>query len=155
MNANRFDTITQGLTSGTSRRQLVGGLLGGAVALLTGASVLEAKKGGNGKGRGKGKGKNKGNNGKGQPKLQFCHRGGEEGEHTLISVGAPAAKAHEKHGDTPCAPGDCQTGAATGCAEDGSCTFALAAEGTPCEFEGGSGICSAAGVCGPAPAVEE
>jgi len=149
MKANRFDTITQGLTAGASRRQLVGGLLGGVVALLTGASVLEAKKGGNGKGRGKGKGKNKGNNGKGQPKVQFCHRTGTEGEYNLISVGAPASKAHIGHGDTLCQPGVCQTGLATGCAVDGSCTYALATEGTVCELAGVAGTCDAVGVCVP------
>lgn len=161
MNGRHFDTLTEGLTAGASRRQAFGGLLGGALALLTGASVLEAKKGGKGKGkgRGKGNGKGRGNNkgkgkGKGRTKVTFCHRT-DSGDFHLITVGSPAAKAHRKHGDVQCELGVCQSGAATGCTEDGSCEFALAEAGTVCELDGVAGTCDAEGTCVPDPVVEE
>lgn len=172
MDGRHFDTLTRGLLAGASRRAAFGGLLGGALALLTGASVLEARKGGKGKGkgkgkgRGKGKGKNRNNNkrngkgkgkGKGRTKVTFCHRDGNDG-FNLITVGGPAAKAHRKHDDVLCGePGVCQTGTATGCDEEGACTFDLAEDGTACEIDGVAGTCDAEGACVPTeePPVEE
>jgi hypothetical protein len=124
---------------------LVGGLLGGA-AILSGAAVADAKKGGKGKGKKKGHGKGKGK-AKGRTKVFICHKSG--GDFELIRVGAPAVKGHSKHGDQVCGePGVCQTGDPTGCGEDGACTFALADEGTECTTEeGADGTCDAAGVC--------
>lgn len=144
MNEYRFDKITRGLTAGTSRRQVFGGLLGGAAVLLTGATVLEAKQNGQGKGKGKGRGKSNGK-GRGRPKVQFCHRKRKGEDYTLISVGSPAAKAHRGHGDELCEPETCRV--ATGCNEDGSCIFEQAAEGTDCELDGVAGTCDAAGAC--------
>ena len=134
MDGTGFDRITRGLASGASRRKVFGGLLGGAAALVTGAAALEAKKGGNGKGKAKGK-----------TKVTFCHKG------KLITVGAPASKAHLKHGDTQCVPGECQV-AATGCSATGACEFSLAPATTPCTDPlGAAGTCDAAGVCQPTP----
>lgn len=147
MNAPRFDTLVQRLSTSSSRRTALGALLGGSAALLTGAAALDAKKGGKGKGKAKGHGKGKGKGkGKGQPKVTFCHRTGKDDKFTLISVGGPAAKAHRKHGDTECVAGTCQTGEATGCNSDGTCTFANATQGTPCLIEAEAGVCDA-GVC--------
>ena len=129
--------------------------------LFRSASVLEARKRGKGrkkgkgKGRGRGRGKGKGK-GKGRTKVTFCHRT-ESGEFNLITVGAPATKAHRKHGDVLCEAGACQT-VANGCAEDGSCTFDLAEEGAVCEIDGVAGTCDAEGTCVPdetEPPVEE
>ena len=151
MDIKKFDEITRGLMATRSRRQLAGGLLAGA-ALLTGATALEAKPG---KSKGKAKGKGKGT---GRPKVQICHRRKKGEGFKLINVGGPAAKAHRKHnGDVVCEPSACQT-VANGCAEDGACTFELAADGTECLLPTEElGECTA-GVCGPVesdPPVEE
>lgn len=108
MDGVRFDSVTRGLTKNTSRRQVFGGLLGGAAAALTGAGVLEAAKGGNGKGKAKGKGK-----GKNKPKVSFCHRTGN-GSYHLITVGGSKQKGHRKHGDQECPANICD-GRAVGC----------------------------------------
>ncbi len=113
MDGTRFDTIAQRLATGASRRQLVGGLLGGAAAALTGAAILEAAPGGNGKG--KGKGKNNGNKGKGKgkgkTKVYLCHKPNANGEGTVLQVSGSAKggqnkkgklRGHERHGDVEC-----------------------------------------------------
>lgn len=104
MDGTRFDTMIKGLMSNTSRRQLFGGLLGGAAATLTGVSLLEAARGGNGKGKAKGKGKSKGKN---KPKVSFCHKTGE-GTYQFITVGGSQQKGHRKHGDVECTPNPCE-----------------------------------------------
>ena len=154
MDGTRFDTMTKGMTKITSRRQVFGGLLGGAVATLTGASVLEAKKGGNGKGIGKGIGGGKGNgkgngkgkkNGKGQGKATFCHRTGN-GSYQAITVSQSARKAHLGHGDVECVPNPCRTytGSCTQTPVTGLCDFTPAAVGTAC---GNGRFCDASGNC--------
>jgi hypothetical protein len=52
MDETRFDQISKRVGTDASRRQLLGGLIGAAAALLTGTAVLEAKPNGKGKGRG-------------------------------------------------------------------------------------------------------
>ena len=91
-------------------------ILVGTTSLVTGISLTEAKRGGNGKAKakGKGKGKSKGK-GSGTDKVQFCHRSKKGQSFELITVGSPAATAHLNHGDTQCEAGACQTGQATGC----------------------------------------
>ena len=93
MEAKRFDLLARGCAGDTSRRQVLGRLLGATAALLTGATlagsdVARAKKG---KGKAKGHGKGKKN---GQPKVALCHNG-----HT-IRVAAPAVDAHLQQGAT-------------------------------------------------------
>ncbi len=149
MDSARFDEITRNLTAGASRRQLVGGLLGGAAAMLTGAAVLEAKKGGNGKGKAKGRGKGKGN-GNGTTKVQFCHRNKKGQGFNLITVGSSAAKAHaNKHGDEQCSPPLCQK--AIGCSATGACEYGPVTAGTACVENAIAGTCNAEGVCIPNP----
>lgn len=142
MDGNRFDEIAENLAANASRRRLVAGLLGGA-ALLTGAVAslgdVNAKKG-QGKAKGKGRGKAHGKN-----KVAICHKTGN-GAFELKNVPTPALKGHLKHGDTRCEVGVCQTGEATACGVDGSCTFANAVDGTVCEAGGAAGTCQA-GVC--------
>jgi hypothetical protein len=106
MDSRQFDELVARLRAAASRRSALQGLVGGALAAVGVTSVADAKPGkgkrkGHGKGKGKGKGKSNGNgngNGKGQEKVTICHKG-----HT-ITVGAPAVKAHLKHGDSigPC-----------------------------------------------------
>ncbi len=63
------------------------------MALLIGASALEAKRGGKGKGKAKG-----------QPKVSYRHKPDAARNGKVITVGAPAGKAHDKHGDAQCPP---------------------------------------------------
>ena len=104
MDGTRFDMKIKGLMNNRSRRQLFGGLLGGAAATLTGVSLLEAAKGGNGKGKAKGRGKSKGKN---KPKVSFCHKTGE-GTYQFITVGGSQQKGHRKHGDVECTANPCE-----------------------------------------------
>jgi hypothetical protein len=95
----RFDRWVRGLTEDASRRGLLGGLLGGAAAVVAGAELGEARNGHNRNRNNRNKGKRKGK-GKGQQKVQICHNG------QTITVARPAARAHLDHGDTP---GPCGT----------------------------------------------
>lgn len=144
MDGQGFDRIVRGLTSAGSRRQIVGGVLGGAAALLGGAAALEAKRGGNGKSRGKAKGR-------GQTKLTFCHSGNDR-KYTPITVGSPAQKAHhEKHGDELCELDECRV-AVIGCTDEGACEYEAAPAETACTTdEGAAGFCDGAGNCVAAP----
>ncbi|MBW3632283.1 MAG: hypothetical protein KY456_04555 [Chloroflexi bacterium] len=154
MDDNRFDMMIKGMTRNTSRRQVFGGLLAGAAATLAGVSVLEAKKGGNGKGIGKGVGGGKGNgkgkgngNGKknGKGKATFCHRTGN-GSYHAITVSQSARKAHAGHGDVECAPHPCRTytGSCTQTPVTGLCDYTPANQGSGC---GNGQSCDANGNC--------
>src|SRR5215218_10827927 len=130
MDDNQFDRFTQRLTTGGSRRRMLGGILVGAAALLTGAAGLEAKPD-NSKARGK-------------TKTQICHYQGvrDDGfpKYKVLSLAGPAAEKHlDVHElDTPyldCCPGDecpeaaeCSTAACAG----GKCTTTADAEGVSC-----------------------
>ena len=148
MDGQGFDRIVRGLTSAGSRRQIVGGVLGGAAALLGGAAALEAKRGGNGKSRGKAKGR-------GQTKLTFCHSGNDR-KYTPITVASPAQKAHhDKHGDELCTLDECNV-AVTGCSDEGACEYEAASAETECTTEDGvAGFCDGAGTCVATPVEEE
>jgi hypothetical protein len=167
MDGKSFDRIVMRLGTDASRRQLLGGLIGAAAAVLAGATVLEAKPRGKGKGKGRKKGQGNGNgngnggngngNGNGQglgtEKVQICHRNNGRRRFNLITVGAPAAAAHERHGDTVCDEeelADCEV--FTGCDDDGECVAGPAPEGTPCVTVDGngeevSGTCDEDGAC--------
>lgn len=132
MDDKRFDTMIKGLTKTTSRRQVFGGLLGGAAATLAGVGVLEAKKGGNGKAKGPKNGEGP-KNGKGKKgKTTFCHRTGN-GYHA-ITVSQSARKAHLGHGDVECTPHPCRTytGSCTDTPVKGVCDFTPTNEGVEC-----------------------
>ena len=111
MDGTRFDGMLQGLATGTSRRRVLGALIGTTAGVLVGGGLVAADKGGNGKSNKGGNGKsnkggngksNKGGNGKGrgrgQTKVGLCHRNGD-GSFSYIEVGAPAVKGHSNHGD--------------------------------------------------------
>ena len=85
MNRNQIDTITRRLTSETSRRQIIAGVLGGAAALLAGSSVAgPAKKGGGAL--------------KSKPtKTPICHFDNETGLYTFMQVALKPGKGHDKH----------------------------------------------------------
>jgi hypothetical protein len=147
MEGKHFDQVIKRLGTGSSRRGVVGGVIGATAALLIGATVLEAKPG-------KGKGK-------GQTKVTICHYQGTKKDGTpkykALKLGAPGAANHlEQHDeDTPfvdCCPGDlcepdeCFTEAS--CVE-GECTSTTpATAGTGCTTETGlPGLCDGAGAC--------
>ena len=62
MERKQFDRITRRLTTGTSRRGAVSGVLAGVTALLMSADPLKAKQGSNGKGQEKTSGNGKAKN---------------------------------------------------------------------------------------------
>src|SRR4051812_14588666 len=86
MDSTTFDAVTRRFGTTATRRSAVRGLLAGAIALVGGATVLEAdaKKHKQGKGKGKGKGK----------QVTICHQG------QTLSISHFALKGHLKHGDT-------------------------------------------------------
>jgi hypothetical protein len=142
MESKHFDAITRGLTRETSRRRAVGGVLAGAMALLTSGAALEAKPGG-----GKGPGKTK---------TQICHYQGTKNgtpKYKVLKLGGPGAENHlnnHEH-DAPyvdCCPGDtcpdkvCHTTA--GCDATGRCAYVVT-EGALCQNN--TGTCDASGEC--------
>ena len=153
MDDKRFDTFAQALAADGSRRRVLG-ILAGGVAALAGAATLEAKRGGNGKGKAKGRGRGNGGNGNGnsggqggaEEKVTLCHRNKGKKRFNLITVGAAAVPAHERHGDVVCTTEDvCSV--ATGCDAEGLCVFTEAEAGTPCELDGVAGECDNGGNC--------
>jgi hypothetical protein len=129
MDGNRFDTTIKHLVKNASRRQMVAGLLAGAVATFAGASILEAKNTKIKKAK--------------KQKVSFCHRTGN-GSYRFITVSESASKAHLDHGDVACEPTACQTLSGSCEATTGACTLTPAEEGTEC----GPGLtCDAFGNC--------
>ena len=153
MDDKRFDTLTQALAADGSRRRVLGALAGGIAATLAGAAALEAKRGGNGKSRGRGNGANGGNGngrGRGREKVFICHRTDED-EFTLIRVGAPAARAHGRHGDVVCEEVACQTPTGCGIDEESGeavCVYETAEPNTKCVTDDDEeGFCDNGGNC--------
>jgi hypothetical protein len=155
MEGNTFDRITKRLGTDASRRQMLGGLIGTTAAVLAGAVVAEAKPHKN-KNKGKAKDRNRarkqaandnGNNGRGAgtEKVQICHRNNGKKGPNLITVGAPAVPAHERHGDTVCEQVACQTIAGCAVDDDGAitCTYEAVADEdqVACSVDGDAGTC--------------
>ena len=125
MDENSFDAIAKGLTTEGSRRQLLGAIVGTAAAVLTGATVLEARGQSQGKRKDQGKGKGKRQDqGRGQDQGQgygpddapglnmvgLCHRDDETGSFTYMEVPQPAVPGHQRHGDVLAeGPEDCDS----------------------------------------------
>jgi hypothetical protein len=143
MDGETFDRMMKRLRTDGSRREMLGGILGAAAAIVTGAalghSTAEAKPG-KGNGRGRGNGGNGKGKGKGNTKVTLCHKSGN-GTFSPITVGAPASKGHLKHGDVLCELATCQV--ATACDAVGACTVGNAPNGTSCVTDtGASGHCT-------------
>jgi hypothetical protein len=156
MEGKHFDEWIKRLEAGSGRRHVLGGLVGATAALLTGATALEAKRGGKGKGKGKGKSKGKGK-GRGEQKVTICHANGSGG-YQKLTLGAPGAENHLRThpDDTPfvnCCPGDTCTAAAcfTSSCVDGACSSPTpAGVGTDCMTStGAAGTCDINNVCVP------
>ncbi len=89
MDGERFDTIAKGLATGSSRRRVIGGVLGSAAALLAGGTTLAAKRKRGAKA--KGRQAKVSAQGKGQPKVTLCHWDEDTNVFEKITVGGPAA----------------------------------------------------------------
>ena len=130
MDQTRFDELARGLATGATRRRVFQGVAAavvGGVGLTAAGSALarKGKKGVRAQGKGNGKGR-------GQEKVEVCHKPGTPAEQTLV-VAAPALKAHLAHGDTegPCCTGPCCDGGdACGTTEGREC--GTDASETPC-----------------------
>ena len=90
MDDTRFDERVPTLATGTSRRRVLGGLIGTTAGVLAGGGLVVAKHGKSHKG-GKGKGQ-------GKTKVTLCHNPGTPEQQTIV-VAEPASKAHLAHGD--------------------------------------------------------
>jgi hypothetical protein len=158
MDGERFDTIAKGLATGSSRRRLIGGLIGGAAAALAGTTTLAAK-------RKKGKGRKakvraqSGGEGKGQEKVTLCHWDEDTQRYERITVGAPGADAHlrqhtdEDHPDFKftdefkcCNASTCEAAAGPcrelrACDEEGHCEYTNIKQGEPCPIGDDDGMC--------------
>jgi hypothetical protein len=139
VDGERFDALLREVATPSSRRRIVGGVLGGVAALVAGTAVIKAVPG-----KGKGKGQNK---------VQICHKpDATTGEGQVITVAEPAVKAHQKHGDALCPVDECKSNA-----KKGSCTVTAGVAtcdftprtGEPCAD--GTGTCDASGACIPNP----
>jgi len=106
MDRDQFDRITRHLTTGTSRRGAIGGVLAGVTALLSGTARLTAKPGGNGKSNGQGQEKKAGkksekttgtgkakNTTKAKGKVWLCHK--PELPVTDLTTGLAIANMHQ------------------------------------------------------------
>src|SRR5215213_2396126 len=165
MNEKQFDTIARGLARLASRRRVVGGVLGGALTLLTGPSAIAI--------RGKLRRANRGGHGQDETTtsdvlpegvlaggvweetLEMCHYDPETGGYRIVPVSTVAVPEQLARGDTLyidcCAPTDCFSTdclTATGCVS-GACNFDVAIN-APCNLENGVyGICRGDAVCVP------
>jgi hypothetical protein len=166
MNENQFDTMARGLARLASRRRVVGGVLGGALTLLTGPSAIAI--------RGKLRRGNRGGHGQDETAtasdmlpegvlaggvweetIEMCHYDPETGGYRIVPVSTVAVPEQLNRGDTlyidccvstDCASTDCLT--ATGCVS-GACSFDVALN-APCILENGAyGICRSDAICVP------
>jgi hypothetical protein len=153
MEGKHFDQVIKRLGTGSSRRHVVGGVIGATAALLTGATVMGAKKGGKGGGK---------------TKKSVCHfSNGHGGKYKKLTLGGPGADNHVAHhpndgyfaevggccpGDTCTPSGQCVTAACTGTEDTtGATTFACAETdalaGTECTIGTVTGACNGTGLC--------
>ena len=93
MDSKQFDELVARLARGTSRRQALKGVAGGALASVAGVTAVTSAKN-----TGKKDKKPKKKKCKGKDKVTICHKG------QTISVSRCALKGHLGHGDTegPC-----------------------------------------------------
>jgi hypothetical protein len=153
VDGERFDAVLREVANPTSRRRVVGGVLGGVAALVAGTAVIKAEPGG---GKGKGKGKTK---------VAICHfSNGKGGKYKKLTLGGPGADNHVANhpndgyfgevagccpGDTCTPQGQCYTAA---CTKDTttrtfSCVSTPAAIGTDCTINNEPGECNGTGLC--------
>jgi hypothetical protein len=166
MDETRFDTLARNLVRLSSRRRVLGGVLGTALTLLTGSSVVAN--------RGKVRRGRRGSReqaetaattdvlpegilagGVFEETLEMCHFDPETGGYRIVPVSTVAVPEQLARGDTlyidccvdtDCTSTECLT--ATGCVS-GACSFDVALN-AQCTLETGAlGICRSDGVCVP------
>ena len=166
MDEKRFDTLARSLARLASRRRMLGGLLGGALALLAGSPTLAN--------RGKIRRARRGGHGQEETAtasdvlpegvlvggvweetLEMCHYDPETGGYRIVPVSTVTVPERLARGDTlyidccvfsDCSSTDCLT--ATSCIS-GACAFDVAIN-APCHLGNGVyGICRSDAVCVP------
>jgi hypothetical protein len=154
VDGERFDAVLREVASPTSRRRIVGGVLGGVAALVAGTAVVKARP--------------KPGGGKGKTKKAVCHfSNGHGGKYKKLTLGGPGADNHVAHhpndgyfaekggccpGDTCTPSGQCVTAACAGTEDTtGATTFACAETdalaGTECTIGTVTGACNGTGLC--------
>jgi hypothetical protein len=165
MDGKEFDRMARGLTSQSPRRQIVGGLVGVALAAITGSTASAVKRrkrrdrGGDGS---DGSAEATGEitlppgtlaGGVWDETIEICHFDPEKGEYRVMPVPTVNIPDYLNAGDTLfidcCIDADC-TGMAcftsSGCIE-GACAYD-AVPGASCDLGDGTfGVCDADGVC--------
>ena len=165
MDENRFDTIARGLAQLSSRRRVLGGVLGGTLTLVTGSSAIAI--------RGKLRRARRGHGqeetatasdvlpegvlvgGVWEETLEMCHFDPETGGYRIVPVSTVAVPEQLQRGNTlyidccvstDCSSTECYT--ATGCVS-GACSYDVALN-APCNLGNGVyGICRSDAVCVP------
>jgi hypothetical protein len=172
MEDTRFDTVARSLARAStratarSRRRIVGGVLGAALAVLTGSSAL-ANRGRFRRGRRGGRGQDETASasdvlpdgvlagGVWEETIEMCHYDPETGGYRIVLVSAVAVPEQLTRGDTLyidcCAPTDCTSTeclTTKGCVS-GACSFDVALN-APCTLgNGAQGICRSDAACVP------
>ena len=166
MDETRFDTVARNLARLSSRRGVLGGVLGTALTLVAGSSAMAS--------RGKLRRANRG--GRGQDEtvtasdylpegvlvggvweetIEMCHYDAETGGYRIVPVSTVAVPEQLNRGDTlyidccvstECVSTECWT--ATGCVS-GACSFDVALNASCNLGNGAYGICRGDGVCVP------
>jgi hypothetical protein len=153
MEANTFDQIVGRFATGSSRRRMLGGVIGAATAALTGGTVLDAKT----KTASSSRHSHPGQGGA-TDIVTICHFTAGRTDADRLRVGSRALRKHLAHGDVRyrdcCVNGDCKVGAcySAQCIH-GACVKTQLPQGTPCQLDwplGGLGGCTRGGHCVPA-----
>ena len=158
MDGTRFDAVTRGLAAGTSRRRVLGGLLGGIVAVQSGGSAFAVKRG---------KRRNRGGaatdtyplapgtlaGGVFENSIEVCHFDPETGGYEILTVSPISIPDYLSLGDTLyldcCVDAECGSlpcFTASGCIE-GACAYDATPGATCALTDGTTGACDADGVC--------
>ena len=166
MNEMRFDTMARGLARLSSRRRVLGGMLGTALTLSVGSSAIAD--------RGRARRARRGNRGQNETvtasdylpegalvggvwdeTLEMCHFDPETGGYRIVPVSTVAVPEQLERGDTlyidccvdtDCTSTECLT--ATGCVS-GACAFDVALNASCSLGNGVYGICRSDAVCVP------
>jgi hypothetical protein len=166
MDEKRFDTMARGMARHSSRRGVLGGVIGAALSLVAGSSAMAI--------RGRFRRANRGGSGQDETAtasdylpdgalvggvleetIEMCHVDPETGGYRIVPVSMVAVPEQLQRGhtlyidccvSTDCASTDCWI--ATGCVS-GACSFDVAINAS-CNLENGVyGICRGDGVCVP------
>ncbi len=166
MDETRFDVIARKLARLSSRRRVLGGVLGGTLTLVTGSSAIAI--------RGKLRRARRGGQGQAETAtasdvlpdgvlvggvweetLEMCHYDPETGGYRIVPVSTVAVPEQLNRGDTlyidccvdtDCTSSECLT--ATGCLE-GACAYDVALNASCSLGNGAYGICRSDAVCVP------